>query len=555
MKKFDKTTAFIFGICALAAILRLWGISNGLPEIFHPDESMLIRRSLRMSTGDLNPHFFIYPSLSIYLYFFLSGLHFVAGMVTGTFHSTSDFAKLFFTDPTWFYLLPRLLICFSDICTVYFIIKLGCHLFSPLVGYTAGFAWATFPQGLNEAQVAKPDALMVSLALLALWLLLQANNSRKILMSGLVLGLAISAKYQAVIPVPMYMLWILISGQKWRAQWPVAIGFGLMVSVGFVLGTPFSLLSPLEFWRDFHSQSEVMRLGMFGLEGGPRGWMVYLRGLLAPGGSPAWGLAFIIGAGACILKKKNIALIVLGIPAILFVGLGLQRIASVHYMYLGYPFVFLLAAYGLTEISYKIRPNPRNATRITVVFLLLAMVPFYTKAWAHMRQFTDGDTRVSSRKWVEQNIPSGSRILVDADTPPLRMTPTQLEDLYQRAKAVGHVKADYFYLAKQYSSEPTYKIFLTKQAVMLNPKSLVEYSRLVQDLIDINQGLDEIKAQGVQYVFISSTEANQYLNPEVRTLYPAAAAYYEEVEAKGTLLAEFPSGPTRTGPTIKIFQL
>lgn len=555
MKKYDKSVLITLVLCSLAATLRLWGISNGLPDVLHPDENMLIRRAVRFGSGDLNPHFFIYPSLSIYLYFILHGFYFLFGLLTGVFHSTADLAKMFFTDPTWFYLLPRLLICSSDILSLLLITRIGGRLFDQNIGFVAGLMWALFPLGIAQSQIAKPDPMMVALALLSLWLLLREESRQSILLSGLTLGLSISAKYQSVIVFPIFLAWIFLNTAPWKKQLVRGVLFGVMILVGFIAGTPFSILSPSEFLRDFHAQSEVMRIGMFGAEGGTQGWSIYLKSLFWPGGSLPVGLAFFLGIALCLQKKRKANLIVVGIPAILFFGLGLHRIASDHYFYLGYPFVFLLSAYGFLELKNQIEKNFRFKAAISVVLIGLSLIPFYAKAWAHVRQFSEPDTRVSSRQWIEENIPPGSRILTDASAPNLKMTPAQLEDLYQRAKTVGHVKADYFSLMKKHSTEPTYYVFLTKQSVMLNPKNLVEYSRLVQDLIPVENGLDWIKTQDIPYVVVSSIESGQYQNEKIKNRHPAMAKYYEDIEEKGLLLAEFRQGHLRTGPTIKIYKL
>src|SRR4051812_48589250 len=69
-------------------ILRAWSLRFGLPFTeSRPDETTLVRVALKFGSGDLNPHFFNYPSFMMYVMFVLDGLYFAVGRVAGWFHS------------------------------------------------------------------------------------------------------------------------------------------------------------------------------------------------------------------------------------------------------------------------------------------------------------------------------------------------------------------------------------------------------------------------------------------------------------------------------------
>jgi hypothetical protein len=60
---------FALGTIAVAALaLRLAGTQWGKPYAYHFDEPFIVKPALRIAdSGDLNPHFFRYPSLLIYV--------------------------------------------------------------------------------------------------------------------------------------------------------------------------------------------------------------------------------------------------------------------------------------------------------------------------------------------------------------------------------------------------------------------------------------------------------------------------------------------------------
>ena len=63
-------------ILLLAAGLRLWALGFGLPSWFHPDDYSFVFFPLQFFSGDLNPHFFTYPTFHYYLLSLLYGLYF-----------------------------------------------------------------------------------------------------------------------------------------------------------------------------------------------------------------------------------------------------------------------------------------------------------------------------------------------------------------------------------------------------------------------------------------------------------------------------------------------
>ena len=67
-------------ILAVGLALRLWGLSFGLPNVHcRPDESTLVNKALSIAAGELNPHFFNYPSLHLYSLALLYGIFFAFG--------------------------------------------------------------------------------------------------------------------------------------------------------------------------------------------------------------------------------------------------------------------------------------------------------------------------------------------------------------------------------------------------------------------------------------------------------------------------------------------
>ena len=67
-----------------AALLRFWALSQGIGFNLGVDEPEVMERAVRiMKTGDLNPHFFDYPGLYMYVEAAVAVLRFLAGAMQG----------------------------------------------------------------------------------------------------------------------------------------------------------------------------------------------------------------------------------------------------------------------------------------------------------------------------------------------------------------------------------------------------------------------------------------------------------------------------------------
>jgi hypothetical protein len=138
-------------VMALAAWLRLRGISFGLPAVYNPDEVSIMSRALAFASGDLNPHNFLYPTLYFYLLFGWIGAYFVAAWTVGAIPSLTAFQQSFFLDPSGIYVAGRLLSALFGVATVAGVWRLGARLSSATAGLAAAFFLAVSPFAVRDA--------------------------------------------------------------------------------------------------------------------------------------------------------------------------------------------------------------------------------------------------------------------------------------------------------------------------------------------------------------------------------------------------------------------
>lgn len=235
-------------IFLLAIIPRLMGLTWGLPNAgryysYHPDESpwQIVGAVYRMvASGSFDPHFFNYPSLTIYatyfLYLTLSGFGF-ATPGHGTWQASHDII-----------LAGRM---FSAICgagTAVVTFLLARRLSSEKAAVFAGICAALAPGLLQHSHFATVDVPATFLVSWCLLLTARAAEPRQLLAAAAMAGLAAGAKYNAAIALaaPLVALWLMPATLVRKIGW--SLGFVALAVIVFFVTTPYAFLNFPEFW-------------------------------------------------------------------------------------------------------------------------------------------------------------------------------------------------------------------------------------------------------------------------------------------------------------------
>jgi 4-amino-4-deoxy-L-arabinose transferase-like glycosyltransferase len=248
------------GLLLLAA--AYWVVSAGInaPFVYHPDEPDLVGRAVKMVvTGDLNPHWFHWPTLLMYVsaaVFKIMGIFLDVPMKLGVFGQFQG------ANPQVFplYYAARLItICFS-LATLYLLLRLCSRLTSPLVALLAGITFAGSEIVRQSAARATVDMPATFFALASVFLMVRFVDSARdgeveesrLWLAAVMGGLAAGAKYNGgavLLAVPVAM---------WLARMP--LGWSLrrlpllaLVSVAvFAVTTPWVALDPRTFFSVKH---------------------------------------------------------------------------------------------------------------------------------------------------------------------------------------------------------------------------------------------------------------------------------------------------------------
>jgi 4-amino-4-deoxy-L-arabinose transferase-like glycosyltransferase len=444
-------------LLAGAAALRAIGIQYGLPygNLLNPDEQSIVPRAWKLvHGGGGDPHWFDYPTLLMYVNApfqawqsqpsFLTARIVAVVLALGSIAATWWLARRAYGD-----VAGAVAAAIATVCTIH-------------VAYS------------REAVTDVPLALGVAAAL-------GLMIAGKIELAGVAAGLATGFKYPgAFLIVPLAVA----AWGKWRR---LAIAIAAMVATFFV-SSPFVLVHAREAW---HASFRVQRLAQ-------KGWLGFEHDHAAPiafadrlwhGLGPALIVA-ALGLAVALVRRTRTDLILATFVVVYFADLMTLR---AHFDRYTLPLVPPLAA-----LAGRIKA-------LAPVTLLLLVVPL-TWTIRDDKRLTRTDTRVVAARWIERNIPRGTRIAVDPSVP----------------LVIG-----YRVLALQLPGPGR--------------------------AFDRNRNLHRLRTHGIRDVIISGAVTDRVL--AARTIYPREAAFYERLRRDARRVYYVAPGDGRAGPWLAIYAL
>lgn len=420
-------------VLVLAVALRLWGISFGLPYVYHPDEPTAVRVGLRMlRTGDYNPHFFHYPTAYYYVVTVGLIIHFLLGASQGIFSSVTDvsFPRIFvlgsgIADFPAEFLVARLITLACGVGTVVLVFWIARRHWGDRAGVLAALILALSAAFTFNSRFATPDVpvtFAVTLTTLLFLEFIRADQFRFYAWGCLVGGLAISTKYNAgyivgVLIVSSYVT-VAVREREWRQ--PMLMAAAALCPLGFLGATPFAFLSLPEFLDDVAFELRHYATGHAGMEGNSLIW--YLEFLLKQEGILA--LLAVLGGVYSIVRRRVIGLMVFATAVVYFAFVSRFAVRNGRTILPILPFLALSAGLALDAIldSWRKWLGPRNrlAGLVTSAALVGLVVLWPARNIVETSQrLASKDVRTIALEWISENLPSSARFAVEAYGPPL----------------------------------------------------------------------------------------------------------------------------------------
>ncbi len=415
--KFWKPDPFLLLILLLAAAVRLWGISFGLPNVFcRPDESTIVITALGFGKMDFNPHFFNYPSLLMYVSFASYGVYYLSGLLSGRFAAIDDLVREYTGNPANFYLINRLLSATLGTLSVWIVYQICLNLFGKRTARIAALFMAFAYLHVRESHFGVTDVPMTFMVLCAVFFILRIYRDKTFwsyVFAGLFSGLAMSTKYNGLFLIGSILVAHVCSAWDKKEYGRIIADKNIWICVlvficAFLAGTPFALLDSHSFISDFMYEMQHLRHG-HGVDLGP-GWLYHIRFSLYYGlGWSLWA-AGLSGVVLLLWKQGKEVWILLSFPLLYYVISGQGLTVFVRYAVPLVPFLCMTAAFIVVHISERITTRWPKAENYAVVFLSLIILPSFVHCLRFDYFLTQRDSRLLAADWIRENLPEDSSI-------------------------------------------------------------------------------------------------------------------------------------------------
>lgn len=413
-------------LIALAAFVRFYGLRFGILHPYaRPDELPIIGIGKDFLTGDLNPHFWSYPSLYMYVLAALDYAFYLYGRARGWYQSLTHFLSLWPMYWTPYFVIARTVSALAGTATVAIVHRIAIRLFDRLTAAIATSFLALAYLPVRDSHFGVTDTSMVFWLTLAFLFIVKGaveNRRSAFAIAGAVAGLGASTKYNVLLMFAPLLVGLLVAGQidgasartfaDPRAR--VAEGlrrlvlFGVLFGAAFIAGTPYSVLDFRPFLNDVRVQARVIMTPFAGRDLGPGG-IYHLKFSLRYGLGLPLLIAGIGGLAWTIRSNFRKGLLLAAFPAAYYALLFSTRTVMVRYAIPLVPFLCLAAAWLIADLARLIAARvhaPRAAIALAAAALVIA-----PSAYSVVRidtLFAATDSRMLAADWIRANVKPGS---------------------------------------------------------------------------------------------------------------------------------------------------
>ena len=412
-----------------------------MPYPRHNDEHYVldIARDI-LITGDLNPHFFIYPSLPTYLSVATLYAGFVVfgesdGIETVADIGSTSFPYYTFPNIVWPTKLLFVAMSLAAMTLMGFVgyrfLKAPALLF--LVPAIAVLSNLYFVQSQRYVNVDLAAAFFV--CLLYFWCFTTYDRQsllHKAVVPGILAGLAAGSKYHLALGLLLPLTLLFLYPQKKRFLFLVVLSGVSFVT--FLATTPYAVLDFPTFWSNMVWSAMHYSSGHPGYEGpvGLPQFLFYISALITDFGILASMLAV---AGLLFTFKRDwrLATALLSVPVgllLLFSTQTVHFLRNVLFVYLTFAWLVAIGIVSIWSLLVgavgKSTGDRWKEVLITLGLAAICLWFFPTSRIADWMRIGP-DSRNLATEWIETSIPPGSTLMV---TPELSFSVKELETTY-----------------------------------------------------------------------------------------------------------------------------
>lgn len=414
----------------IAIAVRLWGLGWGLPYVYHADEPVNLSTTLTMvQERDPNPHFFNYPPFFYYVEAGGQLAYFAVGAATGEFESVRDISKPEMQTLANGRLGNQNSMLAGRLISVAFSVATVAVVFAAVLGVSgslggaalAGLLMAFGPLMVRRGRLMTPDPIatfFVAATLAASCLLLRRGSRIDYALAGVLVGLAGSSKYHvALVGVVVLAAHVMRTGRRSFRDGKIYIA-GAAAILTFAVTSPFVLLDFQGFWAEFAWKTDFYSGSRVG--GDAASLAFYIRTLFSE-----YGLLLLLTPFAFVSRRvRREAILSAGFSIVYVVFVTFFVVRFDRHLLPALPAVAMTIGFGAAGLILVLKRRTRRwrATGSWMPAAVLGLIVMIGVVFPFTRTIDDGarsssDERAEARNWIQDSLPPGSTVLVDAYAP------------------------------------------------------------------------------------------------------------------------------------------
>ncbi len=416
---FDWTVVLLVLILAAAFGVRVYGINFPL---YHWDEGLSLNDAFYAVGNSMAMLSYEHGSLYTYI-LLLVWTPLVMALQRGL-PGSFDFFLVFYQNPLLLEMTGRLVSVLASTGTVLAVYVLAQRLYSRTAGLIAAFFLALTFVHVAESHYMRVYALTALFSTLAIYYCIRIVDNHRIqdyFLGGLFVGLATATQYSVIVLIaPLLIAHVTTARREWGGSaWSHLLNKPLLIAldtaaVVFFLTTPYALIEfPMFaghmkwFFLSFANHAWVSP------EGQPV-WLFYLTEHLTGGMGPGLEVVAIVGVLYTVYRHRARDLVLAAFPIVLFVSLN-SGPNFARYVLPIVPLLLISASKLLCDLSDRFALQFRTWERQTALSVVACglVIPSALNIVRFDFWLTQPDTRSLATEWIESNIPSDTKIVIE----------------------------------------------------------------------------------------------------------------------------------------------
>ena len=408
-----QSTLSLAAVMCVAAALRFYGLGAGIPYAIGVDEPEVINRAVgMMRSGNLNPHFYDYPSLYLYVQLAVAVARFMTGAMAGAWSSLGQ------VTGADFFLWGRAVTATFGTLTVLLVYFIGLRWGTRPALLGAGLM-AVMPLHVRESHFVLTDVPATFFVTLTFLLTLRAGERQDggaFARAGAAAGLAAATKYPGALALLLPLVAIALSPEARPSRLKAAALTCAASAAAFLVAAPYTILDLPAFLDGYARLSASYSVTV--TEPPAVTYLKHLRNSLQ------WPAALLAIAGAILAAVRAVkgpgrirwALVVL-FPIVYLLFISRQNLVFARYLMPLVPFVCLLAAAAVVSGVSGLRrfSIPRALRRALIVGLTVAaLLPSAIASVRFNRTFARPGTAAQAYEWISSHVPPGSTVVIES---------------------------------------------------------------------------------------------------------------------------------------------